>query len=312
MAKLTKKRVLDVISQTCDVQNWDAWNDVDGNAERTKINHLLAICSIKDCINTISVFETHFPDGVAEVVEECKKKYEQFRQQFIKTYPDDFVSYSLTLDLSPIGAEKYNPKKDPAEEVKKFCGESKKDKTADDEIVAKTSEYANKTLRELRKLCRERDITIPSGAAEEDLIALLEESDESGDQSVDNDDSNEEESETDSDENASDSKEEEESEEEEPEDGESLSYDEMEISELRAECKKRGIEFSKNTKAHVLIDLLTEDDKKSEEAEDAKESDAEVDELDEVLDEEFVDEEIEAAAKDEEESKSAKSKRNKK
>ena len=70
-------------------------------------------------------------------------------------------------------------------------------------------------------------------------------------------------------------------------------------------------EFSKNAKAHVLIDLLTEDDKKSEKAE-TEESGEEVDELDEILDEEFVDEEIEAAAKDEEETKSAKGKRNKK
>lgn len=302
MAKLTKKRVLDVVSQTCDVQNWDAWNDVDGDAERTKINHLLAICSVKDCINTVSVFETHYPDGVAEVIEECKKKYEQFRQQFIKVYPEDFVSYSLTLDLSPIGAEKYNPKKDPAEEVKKFCGELNEDESVDDEVVAKTSEYADKTLRELRKLCRERNITIPSGAAAEDLIALLEEFDESGDNDSGSDVEEEQEEEQN---DSSESESEDESE-------NVLSYDEMEISELRAECKKRGIEFSKNTKAHVLIDLLTEDDKKCESTEDAEESGEEVDELDEILDEEFVDEEIEAAAKDEEESMSAKSKRNKK
>lgn len=304
MAKLTKKRVLEVISQTCDVQNWDAWNDVGGDAERTKINHLLAICSVKDCINTMSVFETHYPDGVAEVIEECKKKYEQFRQQFIKVYPEDFVSYSLTLDLSPIGAEKYNPKKDPAEEVKKFCGELNKDESVDDEVVTKMSEYADKTLRELRKLCRERDITIPSGATAEDLIALLEEFDESEDNDSGSDVEEEHEEEEQND-DSSESDDEEKS-------ADVLSYDEMEISELRAECKKRGIEFSKNTKAHVLIDLLTEDDKKSESTEDTEESEEEVDELDEILDEEFVDEEIEAAAKDEEESKSAKSKRNKK
>lgn len=304
MAKLTKKRVLDVISQTCDVQNWDAWNDVSGDAERTKINHLLAICSVKDCINMVSVFETHYPDGVAEVIEECKNKYEQFRQQFIKVYPDDFVSYSLTLDLSPIGAEKYNPKKDPAEEVKKFCGELNKDESVEDEVTAKTSEYADKTLRELRKLCRERDITIPSAATADDLIALLEESDESGDNDSGSNVEEEQEEKNQSNE-SSESEDEEESE-------DVLSYDEMEINELRTECKKRGIEFSKNTKAHVLIDLLTEDDKKSESTEDVEESNEEVDELDEILDEEFVDEEIEAASKDEEESKSAKSKRNKK
>ena len=300
MAKLTKRRVLDTIELTCNVQDWDAWNDKKGDAERTKVNHLMGLVSVKDCLNTISVFETHYPDGVAEVVEEYKEKYAKFREQFIKTYPDDFIAYALVLDLSPLGATKYNPKKDPAEEVKRLCAESTED--ANEESVE--SEYKDKNLRELRKLCRERDIDIPSGATADDLIALLEEFDESVNSGSGSDVEEEQEEENQSNESS-------ESEDEEELEG-VLSYDEMEISELRAECKKRGIEFSKNTKAHVLIDLLTEDDKKSESTEDAEESNEEVDELDEILDEEFVDEEIEAAAKDEEESKSVKGKRNKK
>lgn len=301
MAKLTKRRVLDTIELTCNVQDWDAWNDKKGDAERTKVNHLMGLVSVKDCLNTISVFETHYPEGISEVVEEYKEKYAKFREQFIKTYPDDFIAYALVLDLSPLGATKYNPKKDPAEEVKKLCAESTED--TNEEPVE--SEYKGKTLRELRKLCRERDIEVPSGATADDLIALLEESDESGEDvdtsDVDSEDELEEEEQSENDESS----------ESDEEVDESLSYEEMDTNELRAECKKRGIEFSKNAKAHVLIDLLTEDDKKSEKAE-AEESDEEVDELDEILDEEFVDEEIEAAAKDEEETKSAKGKRNKK
>lgn len=353
MAKLTKKRVLDTIEVTCDIQEWDVWNDAKGDKERTKINHLIALCSIKDSLNTLSIFDTHYPDGVAEVVEGYKEKYEQFRQQFIRSYPDDFIAFSLTLDLSPIGATKYNSKKDPALEVEKFCA---KQKEAEEEPKQVDSEYKGLTLRELRKLCRERDITVPSGAKEEDLIALLEEQDESGEQP--SDDSEESEAEdTEVEEEAKptpkkqstkkveeledeeeeleepekpipkksrkeikepvediEAEEEQPTEEQEDEDiDEASAYDEMELEELCEECDKRGIEYKKGAKAHVLIELLTQDDKNSAESnEDEEEIQKEVDELDELLDENFVDEEIEAVAQEESNAKVAKAKKNRK
>lgn len=356
MAKLTKKRVLDTIEVTCDIQEWDVWNDAKGDKERTKINHLIALCSIKDSLNTLSVFDTHYPDGVAEVVEGYKEKYEQFRQQFIRSYPDDFIAFSLTLDLSPIGATKYNSKKDPALEVEKFCAKQ-------EELVAEKTESAYKslTLRELRKLCRERDITVPSGAKEEDLIALLEEQDESGEQPSDDSEESEAEDTEEEEEVKSTPKkqstkkveelEDEEEELEEPEKptpkksckeveesdedtgvkeeqpaqdqsveeqedediDEASAYEEMEIDELREECDRRGIEYKKGAKAHVLIELLTQDDKNSAESnDDEEEIQKEVDELDELLDENFVDEEIEAVAQEESKAKVSKAKKNKK
>lgn len=362
MAKLTSSRVLGMIKHTCDVHEWKFWVDPKGNEERTKINRLIALCCVKDCLNTVSVFDVVYPDGVAPVIEKFKEKFETFRQQFIREYPDDFIAYSLVLDLAPLGATKYNAKKDPPLEVEKFGG---KQKEAEEEPKQVDSEYKGLTLRELRKLCRERDITVPSGAKEEDLIALLEEQDESGEQPDDNEESeaeesNEEEevkpapkkqpakkveepedteeeleeaeeepapkkkpqkvveepdedneSEEDTDEQSEQSQSSEEAEDEDVE--EASPYDEMELDELCEECDRRGIEYKKGAKAHVLIELLTQDDKNSAESnEDEEEIQKEVDELDELLDENFVDEEIEAVAQEESNAKVAKAKKNKK
>lgn len=357
MAKLTNGHVLDMLKSTCNVQDWKTWNDPKGDKERTKINHLIALCCVKDCINTISVFEAVYPDGVAAAIEKYKDKFEQFRQKFIQEYPDDFIAYSLTIDLAPIGATKYNFKKDPPLEVEKFAG-----KQQEAEVEQKQSEYNGLTLRELRKLCRERDITVPTAAKAEDLVALLEEQDESGEQPSDNQEEPEQEASEEEEEvkpapkakpakkveepedeeedleepeeptpkkkpvkkvEEPEPKEDEETEEEQPEQTqpakeeeseeedveEASPYDEMEIEELRAECDKRGIEYKKNTKAHVLIDLLTAADKRAIEQED--EDQKEADELDDLLDENFVDEEIEAVAQEENEVKSAKAKKNK-
>lgn len=350
MAKLTNGRVLDMLKSTCNVQDWKTWNDPKGDSDRTKINHLIALCCVKDCINTISVFEPVYPDGVGAAIEKYKDKFELFRQRFIREYPDDFIAYARTIDLAPIGATKYNVNKDPALEVEKFAG---KQQEAEEEPKQAESEYGALNLRELRKLCRERDITIPSGAKAEDLIALLEEQDESGEEPSNNqeesvsEDSEEEEEvqptpkkkpakveepeepapkkkpakkvEESEPEEAEDLEDEEESpkqsepvkaEEQEEDVEEASPYDEMELEELREECDKRGIEYKKNTKAHVLIELLTNDDKQSAEQEN-EDTQKEVDELDDLLDENFVDEEIEAVAQEEKEVKSAKAKKNK-
>lgn len=107
----------------------------------------------------------------------------------------------------------------------------------EEEAEDEAPEYANMSLGELRKLCKSEGIRYTPKEKAEDLVAKLdefyaEESDE----------------------------EEEEPEDEGEDETEEMDYSEMSLSDLRAECKERGIKYTPKDKSDALIAKLEADD----------------------------------------------------
>ena len=141
--------------------------------------------------------------------------------------------------------------------------EEEDEETEDDEVEEDeddTPDYSEYGLGDLRKLCKENGIKYTPKEKADDLIAKLDEFYGSED-------------------------------EEEEEDEEESSYEDMSLSELRAECKERGIKYTPKEKEADLIAKLVESDSEEEE------EDVTEDELDELLDEEFEDEVLEKEEK---------------
>ena len=147
--------------------------------------------------------------------------------------------------------------------------ETEDDEVEEDEEEDDTPDYSEYGLGDLRKLCKENGIKYTPKEKADDLIAKLDEFYGSED-------------------------EEEEAEDDAEEDEEESSYEDMSLSELRAECKERGIKYTPKEKEADLIAKLVESDS---EEEDEEEEDVTEDELDELLDEEFEDEVLEKEEK---------------
>jgi len=98
--------------------------------------------------------------------------------------------------------------------------EEQEDEEEDEEV-----DYSEMSLKELKALCKEREITVPKKATEEDLISLLEEADE---------EENDEEEEND--------------------------YSDLTLKELKALCKERGIKVTSKDDEDSLIEKLEADD----------------------------------------------------
>ena len=114
----------------------------------------------------------------------------------------------------------------------------------EEEPEEEEASYADMSLGELRKECKSRGIKYTPKEKAEALVAKLEEDDANG----------------------------EEEEESGEEDG--ADYSEMSLSELRAECKERGIKYSPKQKAADLIALLEESDAEEEGEEEPEEEEA--------------------------------------
>ena len=150
-----------------------------------------------------------------------------------------------------------------------YLEDEESEEETDDEEEDDTPDYSEYGLGDLRKLCKENGIKYTPKEKADDLIAKLDEFYGSED-------------------------EEEEAEDDAEEDEEESSYEDMSLSELRAECKERGIKYTPKEKEADLIAKLVESDS---EEEDEEEEDVTEDELDELLDEEFEDEVLEKEEK---------------
>ena len=104
------------------------------------------------------------------------------------------------------------------------------DEDEEDEV-----DYDSLSLKELKALAKEKGIKFDKKAKKDDIIALLQEDDE-----------------------------EEEEEEEEEEDDDTPDYESMNLKELKALCKERGIKVTKKDNKESLIEKLEEDDEDEE------------------------------------------------
>lgn len=117
------------------------------------------------------------------------------------------------------------------------------------------ADYSDMDLDELKEELKARGIAVPKKATTSRLIAILEEDDESSQE-----DGNEEEEEVEESEEAEDDSEEEEDDEE----AEEINYEELDLKELKALCKERGITFSKKATEKTLIKKLTAADEEED------------------------------------------------
>ena len=103
------------------------------------------------------------------------------------------------------------------------------DEDEDDEV-----DYDSLSLKELKALAKEKGIKVDKKAKKDDIIALLQDDDEEDD-------------------------------EEDEEDDDTPDYESMNLKELKALCKERGIKVTKKDNKESLIEKLEEDDEDEDE-----------------------------------------------
>lgn len=129
-------------------------------------------------------------------------------------------------------------------------------------------DYESMKKKELRKLCKERDLDYEKSMDKQELIELLEEDDEEeGEDSEDEEDDVEDDDEEETEEEEDEDDESEDDDEEDDEDDEEENYESMTKKELLALCKEYGIKVDRKMKKSELIDALEDDGEWPEEDE---------------------------------------------
>ena len=107
------------------------------------------------------------------------------------------------------------------------------DEDEDEEDEEDEVDYDSLSLKELKALAKEKGIKVDKKAKKDDIIALLQDDDEEDD-------------------------------EEDEEDDDTPDYESMNLKELKALCKERGIKVTKKDNKESLIEKLEEDDEDEE------------------------------------------------
>ena len=110
--------------------------------------------------------------------------------------------------------------------------EDEDDEDEDDEDEEDEVDYDSLSLKELKALAKEKGIKVDKKAKKDDIIALLQEEDDEDD--------------------------------EEDEEDDTPDYESMNLKELKALCKERGIKVTKKDNKESLIEKLEEDDEDEE------------------------------------------------
>lgn len=235
-------------------------------------------------LDGVDIAESVLPDGSDEHILERKTEFDTLFAYAEENYPDEMEEFVESMGVESFGT--YD-----ADDAEEEDDEEVEDAIDLDEVLSELE------LADLKKVAKALGIKVLKKDDEDSLIEKISESEE--DDVVETLTElgfiEEEEIEEDAD-SEDDVVEDEES------DDEEIGYSDMSLSELRAECKERGIKYTPKQKADALIELLEADDANSDvdEDEETEEEDDEIDdeevsedELDEILDEEFEDETLE-------------------